>query len=307
MNQVTEKSITRNVFPIKKNNPKERYKKNKLVFNASDNSEWDHNCYKLIDFLSTKIMTNILMDDGLWEIEDYQNELFLLDFETLKKDQKTILKKINDSDLYNQIVTVKNTELIDSPQFHGYPSKKIKSIIEKASTCKMKFTHNFLTRVPNYNYNKYSLKTSYFNTILFEDEPHWSLFNVDINNEKKGKDGKYYNRTYDFKFGPLFESSIHSVLFLHNIYTKAYDVIPENFYSLSVAASTFYRLFLLGLYNKKTIQVHINFSDAARLLGLLAKNKSQVKLTIKRILNEILDKKMIKEFKNKRDVFIISL
>jgi hypothetical protein len=303
MNIITEKSINKNVFPLKKNGPREKFKKGECVFRAEEGSEWDHNCYKLIDFLSTKLMEEILSEHGIWKIEDsfIQDNYFLLD-----GDDGNTIERIRNSDVYNKIITVHGYELTESPQFEKWERKRIKSIIEKTSKCKMKFKHNFLTKTTS---DKYTLKTSYLNTLNFNDTPYWSLFDYEVDNGTKGKDGKFYNPQYKFKFGPQFDGQFHSVFFLHNIYTKAYDVLPENFYSLTPITSNFYRLYLLGLYSrnkKKDINVHVDFIEAARLLGLTTKSESPLKQTIKRILNELKSKEFIKGFKNKRSVFIIS-
>jgi hypothetical protein len=304
MNIITEKSINKNVFPLNKNGPREKFKKGECIFRAEEGSEWDHNCYKLIDFLSTKLMEEILIEHGIWEIEDsfVQDDFFLLD--CYKGDEET-MNKIRDSDVYNKVITVHGYELSDSPQFKKWESKRIKSIIEKVSKCKLKCKHNFLTKTKS---EKYILKTSYINTLNW-NTPSWSLFDYEVDNGTKGKDGKFYNLKYKFKFGPQFDGQFHSVFFLHNIYTKAYDVLPENFYSLTPITSNFYRLYLLGLYSKnkkKDINVHIDFIEAARLLGLTTISESPLKQTIKRILNELKSKEFIKGFKNKKSVFIIS-
>jgi hypothetical protein len=304
MNIITEKSINKNVFPVKKTGPREKFKKGECVFRAEEGSEWDHNCYKLIDFLSTKLMEEILCEHGIWEIEDsfIQDDFFLLDCDVYNTDT---MERIRNSDVYNKVITVHGYELLDSPQFKNWESKRIKSIIEKASKCKFKGKHNCLSKTES---KKYTLKKSQINTLNF-NAPSWNLFDYEVDNGTKGKDGKFYNLKYKFKFGPQFDGQIHSVFFLHNIYTKAYDVLPENFYSLTPITSNFYRLYLLGLYSKnkkKDINVHIDFIEVARLLGLTTKSVSPLKQTIKRILNELKSKEFIKGFKNKKSVFIIS-
>jgi hypothetical protein len=249
-------------------------------------------------------MEEILSEHGIWKNEDsfIQDNFFLLD-KDIFNNELDVIERINTSDVYNKIITVHGYELSESLQFKSLGGPTIRSTIEKVSKCKLKCKHNFLTKS-----EKYIFKKSLLNTLNYNN-PFWSLFDFEVNNETKGKDGKSYNRKYLFKFGPQFGGSIHSVFFLHNIYTKAYDILPEDFYSLTPITSNFYRLYLIGLYSrdkKKDINVHVDFIEASRLLGLTTKSEPQLKQTIKRILNELESKAFIKGFKNKRSIFIIS-
>jgi hypothetical protein len=151
MNIITEKSINKNVFPLKKNGPREKFKKGECVFRAEEGSEWDHNCYKLVDFLSTKLMEEILSEHGIWKIEDsfIQDNYFLLD-----GDDGNTIERIRNSDVYNKIITVHGYELSESLQFKSLGGPTIRSTIEKVSKCKLKCKHNFLTKSEKYIFKK---------------------------------------------------------------------------------------------------------------------------------------------------------
>lgn len=271
-----------------------RYKNGNIDFIAKEGSRWDYNCYRLMDFLSTKIrerfdqiclrqMGKIIKHDDLLNLHNAillhsPNRLQELDPRNICNNSQT--KEMRE--FYSSDFEVSIKEMLKSPCFQGLDGYAIKKIIKKASDCSVKVNWYFKSESKiKEGYTSYDFKHTYSNL----DGEFDQLFNFEFKEGVRGKDGKSYSNICNFKFDTILSS-----IFIHNIVTGGYSLIEEPFYSLSRYANILFRMFILNYTNQRTI---LDMNTVTHRLGLIYSNPSALKKRFTNLILELYEHRLI--------------
>jgi len=116
-----------------------------------------------------------------------------------------------------------------------------------------------------------------------------------ISNSKVSKNNNVLEREYQIRF-----DTILGYMFMQNMVSCYMDLLPGKFYEMSDYAQLYYRLFILSYFpNKKTGRTPKNpifIDEIRRRLVLKTKDTYSVRQIVKRILDELVQYKFIKDY-----------
>jgi len=295
MKMLSERGFNIHMFPMIQRRGrvfKEDYirkdSKGKIVFVAKEGSRWNLRCYKFMDWLSTKVRNRFdeymlaeFPDEGLIKscndqrIGDkccllYKPTYFLNILDCLKGNDSSY-KMLSQSYQWNPTIPLKQIakEL-------GWEKSHVIKVVEIITNCKMRFSYQIKTGNLYNNSMKFSFKNFSYVPEEFE-----SFFNVDI------KDG---NCNFIFNTGL-------GLCFIHNLLTGGYELIDENLYKLSESAQLLYRQ---RIFTYPGFPTTITKDYVFNLLGITGKNKTSNNTLFKKIIEELIEFKLI-FIKDKKD------
>ena len=248
-------------------------------FTATGESRWDYNCYRLMDFLASKIKENV--DKKIGEIfSATDSRLSELQIEILSNPDKVYsLKEKLDSykkgaDVKLIVVSVTQStprEMLNSKCLEGIDRLNLDSTILKASSCKVNIPFEFKTIID---------KKSKFVPFVYKNFD--SFFTFEKISGEMSSDGKYYRPTYKFNF-----DTVLGYLFIHNIICAGCCKIEEPFYKLSNYANILFRMKFLPYSNY--IKRVLYMDDILTSLNIKEPNKRWRKQFFYRLINELRD------------------
>lgn len=293
---ISERGINIHLYPVVGSKGKDlardyiRYKNGNIDFIAEKGSRWSYDCYRLMDFLSTKIRerfdqfcikeTGKIIKHG--DLFNLQSAILLHSPNRVKElDPSLICDNSHTKEMrefYNSEFKISIKEMLKSPCLKGLDGHIIKKVIKKASECNVKVNWFFKSESKiKEGYINYDFKNKYSNI----DDQFDRLFKFEFIEGTKGKDGKSYSNVCNFKF-----DTILSGIFIHNIITGGYSLIEEPFYSLSKYANILFRMFLLNYTNQKTT---LDVNTVVHRLGFIYSNPSALKKKFINLVQELYD------------------
>jgi len=297
MTFISERGINYHMFPITGTVPPGniiKTRKNQIVFEALEGSQWDLNCYILMDLIATHIR-KIFVDryqrtygdipsrstaHHMTENCPYLSRPDLLDI--YQKEIESPGHYAPEITQYAISFDIFPSNYLEQPQLKSWNHKTLKDTLEKITSCKVKCNYQFKSESSEHinGIRKHDFNHAYqMNT--FE-----SLFEYNVILGKRSPDNKRYGSYYQLNFNtPL------SSVFVHNIYTCAYTLIDQEIYSLSKSAQLLYRKRFLpwsGKY-KTTLKQNTVIND----LCINNKNKTELRKKFNNIIDELYDLKFI--------------
>jgi len=292
---ISERGINVHFYPMqsdrwnKLNGKYIRNKNRKPVFIAQENSRWDLNCFKFMDFLSSYVKKewDIYCFEGYGEtVLNVNSELMNIiplfrNYSKIYEFGKTT--KFNALDMYKCEYIIPIKTITSFPSCKKMNINHIRDVLNKISSCKVKSEYAI--------YSEDSIKQPTWQNLfsnLNDTDSFQSFFDFEIMSSK-GKNGKEYNTIIKIKF-----NSQLGAIFLHNIYSTGYCRITEPFYNLSKNAQILYRKRFLP-YTKAAQKVYLNMDPVFHILGLTnTSNKTVALKTFNSIIEELVDFKLIK-------------
>ncbi len=284
---VSERGVNVHMFPMVENRWDKLEGKiikkvgNRVVFVAQENSRWDLNCFKFMDFLATYIKND--WDDECTEyyqdiIDDpYRNLTDLLPIYNRASNIYVINNHNNPFGIYQREYTIPFRSISKSLSCKGWTKDIIKNTLQKITSCKVKTIYALYCE----NSEDRSTWANKFSNMCETDE-FQSFFDYDI-------EGKLYSNIAKIKF-----NSQLGAAFLHNIFSSGYCFIDEPFYCLSKNAQILYRKRYLP-YTTAASNVTLNKEKTFHILGLNnSSNKTVSNKLFKNIIEELVDFDLIK-------------
>jgi|GEM_PF-6045710 len=262
--------------------------KGKTVFVATENSRWNLRCYKFMDWLSSKIRNRFdeyvlaeFPEEGLIKSCNDQRigdkccllykPSWFLDILNCLKGNDSSYKMLSQNYQWNPTIPLKQIakEL-------GWEKSHVIKVIETIRDCKVRFSYQIKTGILSNDSKNFTFKNFSYVPEEFE-----SFFNIEI------KDGSC---TFKFNTGL-------GLCFIHNLLTGGYELIDENLYKLSESSQIVYRQRLFTYSNMITT---ITKNYVFNLLGITGKNKTNNNSLFKKVIEELIEYKLI-VIKDKKD------
>lgn len=298
MTLLTERGINLHLMPIINRNNKDNSKNYEqkrfgtTIYKVEEGSEWTYDCYRLMDYFSTKVREKFNYDCAAYlgryikDLNDdwlHENLPFYNDAENKISSYEKILTSGGDpesflsgSSKYSASADVLLNDMLQHPCLNHLNVTTLDRVIKMASNYKLSCNWAILSKIDN----KFKYSHKYNNHGNAQN-----LFDIEKLEGTTSKDGRVFNRGYKFKF-----NSMLSAMFLHNIYAGGYSLIEEPFYSLSKNTNMFYRLNFLCYPNKTTT---VDSIKSMNRLGSTAKSKSELNKRFKLIIEELNDNNLI--------------
>lgn len=308
---ISERGVNIHFYPIMGTvSPGDIKRKNinneNLTFVAKENSRWDLNCYKVMDYFSSEIRIKF----NQWFISRF-GRICKNSYDPLISTSCVYLSRPDRIDEYNEEqnrpgfaqdlrvynLTIERTtfQLLKSPFLKKMSSKTLKETLRKISTCHASCNYQILSegstirggiRTHDFSHSYKMIDRGIFDT----------LFNYELIKGKIGKDNILYGSIHKIYFNTPLGS-----IFLHNIYTGGYNVIfdLEKFYSLSKYAQLLYRkrFFSWSKLNKIILRSDKVMND----LSFNKSNTTDLKKKFQLIVEELVDNEFIEAQKIKPD------
>jgi len=270
------------------------------IFIGHEDSRWDYNCYRVMDFIASKIREDFdeycykkwgkrnvslnLTNLPLVVRPDITSELFNEELKTLVN-----IREIRQT--YSYKISVSYKELINHQCLKGLQLFQLQEVIQKIKNFKFKTDYKIKSE-SNIRNTDGTPRLGFSNGISNINTNFSTIINIRETEYKLGVNNKKYNQKLEFELGPDYNASIFSIAFFHNIMSGGYQVInkPKQFYSLSKYAHILYRLRFLQF---SKIRAYIKFSIIMKQLGLSTKNITNSKKKFKQIIEELSDNKLI--------------
>jgi len=172
------------------------------------------------------------------------------------------------------------------PFLRKYSSRQIRDMIIQTSQCALWMNYPICFHTGK-QYQLFPFGNFGYNSRLFTLEK--------INDSKVSKINNVLEREYRIRF-----DTILGYMFMQNMTSCYMDLLPGKFYEMSDYAQLYYRLFILSYFpNKKTGRTPKNpifIDEIRRRLVLKTKDTYGVRQIVKRILDELVQHKFIKDY-----------
>lgn len=295
---ICERGINKHFFPIvdtrwfKHEGKVAKKVGNKTVFVAEENSRWDLNCFKFMDFLSTYIKAE--WDDECNEeyndiiMDPYTDIIYNLPLYKIENINEMGKRSFNPFTVYTRSYTIPLKLISKSVNCKGFNKEQIFNILEKISNCRIKTHYEIYSE--GHTITDGRRRATWKNTFsnMSEVDHFQSLFDYEIIEGNVGKNGKVYN----YKIKIDFRSQIGAA-FIHNVFSTGYCRINESLYKLSRNAQILYRKRYLP-YTSVVRRVVLNREKVFDMLGLNINNYTVAIKTFKLITEELADNNLIK-------------
>ncbi len=305
MRIIAERGVCVNIFPMVEARGKKFEgdyiikRQGKPIFIGHENSRWDYNCYRVMDFVASKIREDF--DNYCYQKFGEKNiplsnfpQFFLISRPDMidnvyRDDLNNIMK--NERNIYSVEFNINFNDMMKSDCLKGLQPYIIKDTLQKINNFKFKTNYKIKTEsnvkttdgisLLDFSKGISNLNNNFTSFIKIKD----SSYNLGVNNKK-------YNRKLNFCLGPMYGCSEFTVAFMHNIFTGGYNVIknPKKFYSLSKYANILYRLRFFQFNNIKTV---LKFTNVMNELGLSMNNITNSKKKFIQIIEDLADNKFI--------------
>ncbi|MCK5604563.1 hypothetical protein KAR91_21930 [Candidatus Pacearchaeota archaeon] len=293
---VTERGVNIHIYPFKKSDKvKVIENKGERVFIGMVGHQWDYNCFRFMDFISTVIRNAFdrhYLEQGITPVKSsHDSRLCRYSFLSNPTHIQDLQLEFDGNpgfaskDLicaYNPTFDIPIKTMLKSKCLKGMDNSFLRTIIERTSSCMMRYKYQFLSE--SIRRDNGLIKHDYSRS--HQSDTFETFFNFKFIPGDVGKNGKLYNSRYKFSF-----NTILGALFLHNLFTGGYCLIKEPFYSLSKDANMVFRKRFLPWSNMTTT---LKMETVVGNLGLNWKNKTMLNKKFKDILDELVGNKLIK-------------
>jgi len=231
-------------------------------------SEYDYKVWWIFDCIAEKIVRT----------HDHIKKPFFDDVEQLIKYAK--YEKTN----YNLCVDLSSSEIrktLGKPQLKG---KKIHGLVHEAAGIVIDGKSKLFFDKNKNRHVSFGKMDSLFEVYYLEDD---ELSDV---KEKLHPDAKYYYRF-------VFDNRVFGVCFFHNILMGKYFCVPKLVSKMKPYSQKIFRVVCVLRGNRAENMIELKMSALIRLADSKDKKERQIRSEIKRALEELKQKKLIKDFK----------